>query len=484
MTKKTDIDPRRKRRTPDGLEELPAPHSAVTADSPQGHRKGSSGMEADSVPRPRRMIDDACPDRPRIPSGRPWTVSPRKDQTRKATSLIDKVYYWDNLYWAWRRVRRNKGAHGLDRMTIQMFESNWEVHLREIQRALMERRYEPQPVRRVYIPKSSNPRERRPLGIPVVKDRIVQQAIFQIVDAMFDHEMSERSFGFRKGRNAHDAIATVLRDAGEGYRYVVDADIASFFDRIDHEVVMSRVRARMADGRVLDLIEAFLCAGVSESGTISVPSVGTPQGGVISPWLANLVLDDLDKAIESKGWRHARYADDFVILCKSAEEARDALAFVKEVLGELKLSLHETKTRLVNFKDGFEFLGFRFHGYHVSVSDRAVEKFKDKVRRATRRQQGRNVDAVLADLNPVLRGWANYFGAAEVAHVFRHLDQWVRMRVRSFRLKRKCRHHNWKLPQKRLAKWGLLSLQECRPRLRLSYVPGSATTRAVAGPLQ
>ena len=380
------------------------------------------------------------------------------------------MYRWDNLVAAWKRVRANKGAHGLDRVTIRHFEADLETHLREIQRKLLERRYSPQPVRRVYIPKASDPTKRRPLGIPVVADRVVQQAIFQIVDPIFDPELSERSYGFRKGRKAHDAIATAIEDAKAGYRWVVDADIASFFDEIGYDVAMSRIRARIADGRVLDLFEAFLKAGVMEGGVVTVPEAGTPQGGVISPWIANLVLDDLDKAIEAQGWRHVRYADDFVVLCRSREEAEHALAHVKEVLGNLQLSLQETKTRLTDFQEGFEFLGFRFRYYHLGIGTKAIERFKDNVRTLTRRQQGRNVDAVLADLNPVLRGWARYFGVGEVTEMMSSLDRWIRMRLRAFRFTRKCHHDNWRLPNRRLEKWGLLSPLHCRSAQRLSYV--------------
>ena len=233
---------------------------------------------------------------------------------------------------------------------------------------------------------------------------------------------------------------------------------------------MSRVCARIADGRVLRLIESFLKAGVFEDGTFSVSERGSPQGGVISPWLANLVLDDLDQALESRGLRHVRYADDFVVLCRTRDEAVSALQFVKEVLGELKLSLNESKTRVSDFSEGFEFLGFRFRRYWVGVRPKALMNFKDKVRRLTRRQQGRNVDEVLAILNPVLRGWARYFGVANVAGTFFRLDRWIRMRTRSFKSKRRCRNDNWRLPTRRLAKWGLLSLQRCRPVVRISYM--------------
>jgi group II intron reverse transcriptase/maturase len=416
-------------------------------------------------------------------AGHTRAASPRRDPKRKAHSLIDKVYRWDNLVAAWKRVRANKGSHGLDRVTIRHFEADRDTHLREIQRKLMQRRYVPQPVRRVYIPKASDPKRRRSLGIPVVADRVVQQAILQVVDPMFDPELSDRSFGFRKGRKAHDAIATVINDGKEGYRHVVDADIASFFDEIGHDVAMSRIRARIADGRVLDLFEAFLKVGVMEGGAVTVPKAGAPQGGVISPWIANLVLDDLDKAIEARAWRHVRYADDFVILCRSRQEAEQALATVKEVLGQLKLALHEAKTRLTDFRSGFDFLGFRFHNFRLGVGPKVIERFKDKIRKLTRRHQGRNVDALLADLNPVLRGWARYFGVGEINQLMISLDSWIRMRLRAFRFKRKCHNDNWRLPNSRLEKWGLLSLQTCRPALRLSYARVTGSNRAEPGSL-
>jgi RNA-directed DNA polymerase len=192
--------------------------------------------------------------------------------------------------------------------------------------------------------------------------------------------------------------------------------------------------------------------------------------GVISPLLANIVLDAFDKGIESKGWRHVRYADDFVILTKSPEEAALAMSFAKETLGSLGLSLHETKSRLTDFHEGFEFLGFHFRGFCIGIRARSLEKFKQRVRDVTRRNQGRNVDAVLKDLNPVLRGFANYFGIADVSDVFTDLDSWIRMRIRSFRMKKRSRIANHRLANRKLQKWGLLSLLDCRPELRLSYM--------------
>jgi len=197
--------------------------------------------------------------------------------------------------------------------------------------------------------------------------------------------------------------------------------------------------------------------------------------GVISPLLANIVLDSFDKEIEAKGWRHVRYADDFVILTKSPEEAALAMAYAKEVLGNLRLSLHETKTRLTDFHEGFEFLGFHFRSFRLGIRQRSIEKFKDRVRSVTRRQQGRNVEAVLEDLNPVIRGYAGYFGAAQVFHAFRDLDKWIRMRIRCFRTKRKTRYDHRLLPNRKLENWGLLSLPQCRPKLRLAYMRSSQT---------
>ena len=413
--------------------------------------------------------DEVAPTPEASQPGRARTVG-QKPKVLKAHSLIDKVYGWKNLWTAWRKVRRNKGVHGLDRVSIHAYEQDVEKHLLELQRKLMEKRYEPLPVRRVYIPKASDPTQRRPLGIPTVTDRVCQQAVYQVLSPVFEVGFSPRSFGFRPARKAHHAIAAAIQDGKEGFRHVVDADIASFFDRLDHKVVMSHVCAKVADGRVLGLIEAFLKAGVSEGGIVSIPTEGSPQGGVISPLLANIVLDSLDKAIEQRNWRFVRYADDFLVLTRSAKEATEALKYIKEVLEGLKLSLQETKTRLTNFSDGFEFLGFRVRRSRLGIRQKSVDRFKERVRKLTRRQQGKNVEAVIENLNPVLRGWGRYFGVAEVTGQYSRLDKWVRMRVRSFRKKRRCRGDSRRIPNRKLLKWGLLSLQQCRPEDRIAYV--------------
>lgn len=416
-----------------------------------------------------KQPDETSASLPEPIPGPAYTASQRTT-VRKAHSLIDKVYSWKNLWTAWRKVRANKGAHGLDRVTIRAFEQDVDKHLRELQRKLMEDRYQPLPVRRVYIPKGPETDKLRPIGIPTVTDRVCQQAVFQVLAPIFDPTFSERSYGFRPGRKAHHAIAAAIRDAKEGYKCVVDADIASFFDCLDHEAALSLITDKIADRRVYALLKAFLKAGVSENHVVSVPTEGSPQGGVISPLISNIVLDVFDKAIEAKGWRHVRYADDFIILTKTVQEAELALAYAKEVLGKLQLSLHETKTRLADFRQGFEFLGFRFRHYRVGIRDKSMQKFKQRVRNVTRRQQGRNVEAVIHELNAVLRGWAQYFGVGEVTELFQRVDGWIRTRIRAFRLKRKTRLAHCKLTCRKLEKWGLLSLSQCRPAQRLSYV--------------
>ena len=414
----------------------------------------------------------------------PGLTRPKSQRERvlKAHSLIDKVYDWNNLYKAWRKVRKNKGAHGLDRVTIRMFESDLDKNLQAIQRQLKEKRFVPQPGRKVDIPKGSDPSKTRRLLIPRVTDRVVQQAIYQILNPIFEPEFSDRSYGFRPGRRAHHAIATLMQDKTEGFRHVVDADIKSFFDCIDHQVAMSHIRAKVADGRVLDLIEDFLKVGAITTETSSIPTEGTPQGGVLSPLIANIVLDQLDKKLEQTEWRFVRYADDFVVLTPNREEAEQALKLVQETLQELKLSLSEEKTSITTFREGFDFLGFHPVINSIGVRQKSIERLKDKVRKVTKRNQGRNVKAVLKDLNSVLRGWAGYFGAAKVSKLFREMDRWIRMRIRGFKNKRRNKNDNWRISNRKLRKWGLISLQECRPKERFIGVVFKSGERLVRLP--
>jgi group II intron reverse transcriptase/maturase len=318
----------------------------------------------------------------------------------------------------------------------------------------------------------------------VVADRIVGQALIQVLDPIFDSHLSERSFAYRKRRKQHDAIATIQSDLKLGYYFVVDADIKACFDEICHLVAMSRVKQRVADGRVLDLLESYLRCGVCEDGKVFVPQRGIPQGGVVSPFLMNLVLDVLDKRLESKGLRHVRYADDFVILCRTESEAQQAQILATETLRALKLRIHPNKTRLVDARrNSFAFLGFQLSRNSLQVHPKAIVQFKEKVKRLTRRQQGRNIEAVIADLNPVIRGWARYFGVAHCVGTFMRLDSWVRMRLRAFKFKRKCYNDNWRLPNKRLVRWGFLSLLDCRKTVKPLCLVGETCVRGARGSL-
>lgn len=385
---------------------------------------------------------------------------------RKAHSLIDKVYSWKNLMAAWRAVRRNKGAHGLDRVTIQEFERNLEQNLSEIQRKLQQDRFCPHPVRRVYIPKDWRGKKLRPLGIPIVADRVVQQALLQVLNPIFDPTFSAVSFGFRKGRRAHDAVTRTLEYKKQGYKHVVDADIQSFFDQIDHRVVMSLVSRRVADGRVLRLIESFLKAGIFEDGIVRVPAEGTPQGGVFSPLLANVVLDYLDKSLESKGLCFVRYADDFLVFVRTAQEAEQALTVVQEIIQELGLNLSAEKTKVTRFSEGFDFLGFHITSCSVSVSHKSLEKFRGTVRHVTRRNRGDSLQQVIDDLQPRMRGWINYFGRGTIIWLCHSLDGWIRMRLRAFKSKRKRHTDNHRIKNKYFFRRGLTPLTEMFPSER------------------
>jgi len=447
-----------------------AGNSAASAASPRGRHgvKGASGPGSEQPPdRCAAATDATTPDRsPGHASTNKQQSTDNKGgttQTTKAHSLIDKVYSWDNLQRAYRRVKANKGSHGLDRVTLRMFDADRDTHLREIQRKLMQNRYTWQPVKRVYIPKSSNAKQSRPLGIPTVSDRIVGQALTQVLDPIFDSHLSDRSFAYRKGRSAHDAIATIENDLKADFRFVVDADVKSCFDHISHDIAMSCVTQRIADGRVLDLVQTYLKSGVYEDGNVMVPQRGIPQGGVLSPMIMNLVLDGLDRTIESHGFRIVRYADDFVVLCRTRNEAQVALALCSQTLRNLGLMLHPDKTAIVAAWTGFRFLGFQFKRGFISVSAQAIDRFKDKVRVLTRRQQGTNIETVIERLNPLIRGWARYFGVAHCAQAFSTLDSWIRMRLRGFKLKRRNHNDNWRIPNEKLRRWGFLSLHDCRP---------------------
>lgn len=360
---------------------------------------------------------------------------------------------------ALRNVKRNRGAAGVDKVSIAMFEANAADNLASLMADLKAGYFIPLPLRRAYIPKS--PTEQRPLGIPAVRDRVAQDVLRQLLEPIFTKKFHRDSYGFIRGRNCHQAIQRVLELKSSGLRHVVDADIKGFFDNIPHSLIMRLLAGSVADGKILTLVERFLTAGVMEDGKWSPTHKGTPQGGLISPLLANVVLNELDWRLAGAGYAFVRYADDFVVLCPDHAGAEQALALVKSVIqDEMDLQLHPQKTRVVTFTKQFDFLGFRFSSRGVRMRDKAVEKFRAKVRDLTERK--RNLDAeVMERLNRVIRGTVNYFGVkfATVKTQFSELDRWMRTRIRCMKYKRIWITDRRRLRNKHIGRMGLL---ECR----------------------
>jgi group II intron reverse transcriptase/maturase len=339
-------------------------------------------------------------------------------------------------------------------------------------------------LRRLYIPKGPGSTKLRPLGIPVVRDRVAQEVVRLLLAPIFEPQFHPASFGFIPNRNCHQALERVLELHQQGYKVVLDADIQGFFDNLSHQIIMDAVRAEVADGNILDLVQRFLTAGVVEEGDFQPTLIGTPQGGVISPLLANIVLNQLDWKLEAAGYRFARYADDFVVLCQTHEQAQEALALVRQVLeNDLGLTLSPEKTKVTTYGSGYEFLGFFLSSRSRRPRDKSVQKFKAKIRELTLRHN--NLDAeVITKLNRVIRGTANYF-ATEFSTgrwMFQKLDSWIRMRLRAMKLKRKNYNDNKKLHVGYFRrKLGLLSLEEfCTergPQGQVRYVlPHSGAT--------
>jgi group II intron reverse transcriptase/maturase len=377
---------------------------------------------------------------------------------RRWYSLIDKVYEPKNLENAWKKVKANRGSGGIDRVSIAQFAKNKEQNLRELHRLLRNKRYRPMPMKMAYIPKPD--KGWRPLGIPTIRDRIVQQALLNTFERfdVFESKFLNCSYGFRPGRNAHQAIEEVERFRDQGYVWAVDADIQRFFDTVDHELLMEFVEEEVSDGSVLKLISLFLKAGVMKEQRFLATTLGTPQGGVISPLLANIYLHSFDTEITDEGYKLVRYADDFLVLCKSRSKAEKALIAVREALANLRLSLNAEKTGIAHFNEGIQFLGFDIFEEHKVPRKRSVKKFKESVRRITRRNQPKKVEDIIKDLNPVVIGWGNYFKIGNVNWLYQGLDQWTRMRLRWFMEKRKTYTSNNRIPNKVLFGKGLKTL--------------------------
>jgi len=344
--------------------------------------------------------------------------------------MLEAVVDEANMERAWRKVRSNRGAPGPDGITLDEFIAWFRPRWQTIRRQLLDGTYRPSPVRRVLIDKPDG--GTRQLGIPNVLDRVIQQAILQILTPVFDPHFSESSHGFRPNRSAHGAMQQVQRSIKGGGRYVVDMDLSKFFDRVNHDVLMNRVARRVPDRLLLKLIGRYLRAGVIVNGELQPSTEGTPQGGPLSPLLANILLDDLDKQLEHRGLPFVRYADDFVIFTKSERAARRVFSSVQRFLTErLRLVVNEAKSKVVPWPE-LNFLGFRVHGryFRIRMSDKSLHRFKHRIRELTGRSRGISMDRRLSELRSYLRGWAGYYSLAMELKLFDKLDQWIRRRIR------------------------------------------------------
>jgi RNA-directed DNA polymerase len=378
----------------------------------------------------------------------------------KAHSLTGRITQ-TVMVEAFRNVKRNRGAAGIDKVSIQLYESNLLENLLALMRRLKDGTFRPLPLRRVHIPKGDG--KTRPLGIPAVRDRVAQEVLRQLLNPLFERIFHDDSYGFRPARGCHMAVERVVELHQQGHTHVLDADIKGFFDNIPHDVIMAGVADEVADGNILRLVERFLKAGVMEEGQFRPTSVGTPQGGVISPLLANIALNSLDWRLHDAGLRHVRYADDFVVLCQTETQVKEAHELVQQHLAQIGLTLSAEKTKVTRFREGFAFLGFVVSSWSVTMRPKSVEKFKTKIRELTPRHH--NLDhEVVRKVNAVVRGTANYFATSfsSVGDLFRTLDRWIRMRIRCMKFKRKHLTDNWRLQGKHLARMGFEFLCDTR----------------------
>jgi len=384
-------------------------------------------------------------------------------------SLIDKVYRKQTLRAAWQKVEGKEGAAGVDRQSVEQFEARAEQYLEELEQALRRGEYRPEPIRRVEIPKGGG--KKRPLGIPVVKDRVVQTALKLVIEPIFEREFEESSYGFRPGRGCKDALREVEGLLKEGYTHVVDADLESYFDSIPHEPLMGEVSDRISDGAVLELLRGFLGQDIIEGMKRWRPVGGTPQGAVISPLLANIYLHPLDRHMREKGHRMVRYADDFVVLCRTAEQARTALQEVRGWVEQNGLRLNADKTHVGDCRQagqGFEFLGYRFEAGRRWIRSKSLKALQERIRMKTKRTRGESLAKIIEDLNPMLRGWFNYF---KHAHSVTQLgiDGFVRRRLRAILRKQekrpgmgKCFNDHIRWPNTFFAAQGLFTITAAR----------------------
>jgi group II intron reverse transcriptase/maturase len=406
---------------------------------------------------------------------------------RKVHSLIDKVYQRKNLEQAWERVRANRGSGGVDGQSLEVFGGQLNKQLEQLRQELKDDTYQPQPVRQVPIPKAGGkPGEQRMLGIPTVRDRVCQQALLNRLEPIFEPVFDEANFGYRRGRSTKDAMRKVWKEIQSGREWLVDADLKDFFGSLDHEKLLTLVAQRIADGRVLRLIRALLKAGSYGQGRLFPTERGTPQGGVVSPLLSNVLLTPFDREMRRKGYQLTRWADDWVITCKTAAEARAAVVAARKILEQLGVQLHPRKTRIVHVQNGFEFLGYKIKrgrgqlrlapeqirsglkagALYAYPREKSIRRFMDQVRARTRRRIPLQTKELIAELNPLLRGWGNYYKRTHVRKLFHRLDGWIRRRLWSHR-HRRWRCTGWKdLPSARLyGEYGLVNLIRLIPSL-------------------
>lgn len=395
-------------------------------------------------------------------------------------SLIDKIYAEHTLALGWEKVRSNAGACGVDGITIARFGKQERSRLLAVNEQLKQDRYHPRPIRRTWIPKPGS-KEKRPLGIPTVVDRVVQTATRMGIEPIFEQVFAPQSYGFRPGRSCKDALRRVDELLKSGHGHAVDIDIKGFFDAISHELLLKQVEKHIADGRVLKLLKGFLKANVLEEGREWEPTEGTPQGGVISPLLANIYLNALDWLMVENGWQMVRYADDMVVLCSDAETAREALAAIQEWMTEMELTLHPEKTRTVDMNQTgshFDFLGYRFWKSRNGrikrfVRPKSKQRMKQKIKPLTKRANGHSMDALVKKLNPILKGWFGYFKQADTREL-KSMDGYVRARLRAIMRKRKRLqgrsrgrdHQRW--PNQYFDQLGLFCLETAQVELRVS----------------
>jgi RNA-directed DNA polymerase len=375
--------------------------------------------------------DEACGP----PDEHPGTGSARP--TAGAGTLLQAALTRENLHKAWKRVKANKGAAGVDGLDIEQTAHLLRTSWPQTRQALLAGTYRPQPVRRVMIPKPDG--TQRELGIPTVVDRLIQQALLQVLQPLIDPGFSAHSHGFRPGRGAHDAVKAARAYVQAGKRVVVDVDLAKFFDRVNHDILMDRLRKRIDDAGVIRLVRAYLNAGIMDAGVVVERHLGTPQGGPLSPLLANVLLDEVDKALEVRGYSFARYADDCNVYVGSRKAGQRVMVLLRKLYGGLRLQINEAKSA-VGSALGRKFLGYELwlsQGREVkcAVAHKAEANFKTRIRQLTRRSGGRSMEQVVQRLRPYVLGWRAYFGLAQTPKVWRKLDEWLRHRLRAIQLK-------------------------------------------------